>query len=33
MIEAKQKDAAVFRLIRELKYKTDYRIENNTIYL
>ncbi len=33
MIEAKKKDEALFRLIRELKYKTDYKIINNTIYL
>ena len=33
MIEAKQKDEALFRLIRELKYKTDYKIEKNTIFL
>lgn len=33
MIEAKKKDDALFRLIRELKYKTDYKIEKNTIYL
>ena len=33
MIEAKQKDDALFRLIRELKYKTDYKIEKNTIFL
>jgi len=33
MIEAKQKDDAVFRLIRELKYKTDYTIDKNIIYL
>lgn len=33
MIEAKAKDDALFRLIRELKYKTDYKIEKNTIFL
>ena len=33
MIEAKQKDDAIFRLIRQLKYKTDYKIDKNTIYL
>lgn len=33
MIEAKKKDEALFRLIRELKYKTNYKIEKNTIYL
>lgn len=33
MIEAKAKDDALFRLVRELKYKTDYKIENNTIYI
>lgn len=32
MIEAKKKDDALFRLIRELKYKTDYKIVKNTIY-
>ena len=32
MIEAKKKDDALFRLIRELKYKTDYKIEKNTIF-
>ena len=31
MIEAKQKDDALFRLIRQLKYKTDYKIEKKTI--
>lgn len=33
MIEAKKKDDSVFRLIRQLKYKTDYKIEKNTIFL
>lgn len=33
MIEAKAKDDAIFRLIRQLKYKTDYKIIKNTIYL
>ena len=33
MIEAKQKDDALFRLIRQLKYKTDYKIEKNIIYI
>ena len=33
MIEAKQKDDSVFRLTRQLKYKTDYKIEKNTIFL
>ena len=33
MIEAKKKDEALFKLIRELKYKTDYKIEQNTIFL
>ena len=33
MIEAKQKDDALFRLVRQLKYKTDYKIEKNTIFL
>jgi len=33
MIEAKKKDEALFRLIREVKYKTDYKIEKNTIFL
>jgi len=33
MIEAKKKDDALFRLIRELKYKTEYKIEKNTIFL
>lgn len=33
MIEAKKKDDALFRLIRQLKYKTDYKIEKNTIFL
>lgn len=33
MIEAKKKDEALFKLIRELKYKCDYKIEKNTIFL
>ena len=33
MIEAKKKDDALFRLIRQLKYKTEYKIEKNTIFL
>ena len=33
MIEAKQKDEALFRLIRELKYKTNYKIDGTTIIL
>ncbi len=33
MIEAKKKDDALFRLVRELKYKTNYKIEKNTIFL
>lgn len=33
MIEAKKKDEALFKLIRELKYKTDYKIEKNTLFL
>ncbi len=33
MIEAKQKDDALFRLIRELKYKTNYKIDGTTIIL
>ena len=32
MIEAKMKDEAMFRLIRELKYKTDYKFVNNTTF-
>lgn len=33
MIEAKGKDNALFRLVRELKYKTDYKFINNTTFL
>lgn len=33
MIEAKMKDVALFHLIRLLKYKTDLKIEKNTIFL
>lgn len=33
MIEAKKKDEALFKLIRELKYKTDYKIEGTTIII
>ncbi len=32
MIEAKKKDEAVFRLIRELKYKTDYKFVDETTF-
>lgn len=33
MIEAKKKDEALFRLLRELKYKTNYKIDKNIIFL
>ena len=33
MIEAKKKDEALFRLIRQLKYKKIYKIKKNTIFL
>ncbi len=33
MLEAKCKDESLFRLIRELKYLTDYKIEGTTIYI
>lgn len=33
MIEAKKKDCAMFKLIRELKYRTNYKIEGTVIYL
>lgn len=33
MIEAKAKDEAMFRLIRELKYKTDYKFVDDTSFL
>ncbi len=33
MIEAKAKDEALFRLVRELKYKTNYKFINNTTFL
>ena len=33
MIEAKKKDEALFKLIRELKFKTNFVIKNNTIFL
>ncbi len=33
MIEAKQKDVALFQLIRELKYKTDYRFIDETTFI
>ncbi len=33
MIEAKQKDEALFRLIRQLKYKNIYKIKKNAIFL
>lgn len=32
MIEAKKKDEALFRLIRELKYKTDYKFIDDTTF-
>ena len=32
MIEAKAKDDALFRLVRELKYKTDYRFVDDTTF-
>lgn len=32
MIEAKQKEEALFRLIREIRYKTDYKFENYTSF-
>lgn len=33
MLEAKAKDEALFRLIRELKYKTDYKFINETTFI
>lgn len=33
MIEAKAKDEALFRLIRQIKYKSDYKFVKNTIFL
>lgn len=33
MIEAKQKDEALFRLVRELKYKTNYRFLDETTFI
>lgn len=33
MIEAKQKDEALFRLIRELKYKTNYQFIDDTTFI
>ena len=33
MIEAKKKDEALFKLIRELKYKTKYKIVGTTLFL
>lgn len=33
MIEAKQKDEALFRLVRELKYKTDYQFLDETTFI
>lgn len=33
MLEAKAKDEALFRLIRQIKYKTDYKFVKNTIFL
>ncbi len=32
MLEAKAKDEAMFRLIRQIKYKTDYKFIKNTIF-
>lgn len=32
MIEAKAKDDALFRLVREIKYKTDYKFINDTTF-
>ena len=32
MIEAKMKEEALFRLVRELKYKTDYKFINSTTF-
>ena len=33
MIEAKAKDEALFKLIRELKYKTDYQFIDDTTFI
>lgn len=33
MIEAKMKDEALFRLVRELKYKTDYKFIDDTTFI
>ncbi len=33
MLEAKGKDDALFRLVRQLKYKTDYKFVNSTTFL
>ena len=32
MIEAKMKDEALFRLVRELKYKTNYKFIDETTF-
>ncbi len=33
MLEAKAKDEALFRLVRELKYKTNYKFINDTTFI
>jgi len=33
MLEAKKKDEALFRLVRELKYKTDYEFIDETTFI
>ena len=33
MIEAKAKDDALFRLVRELKYKTNYKFIDETTFI
>lgn len=33
MIEAKMKDEALFRLVRQIKYETDYKFVNNSTFL
>lgn len=33
MLEVKEKDEALFRLIRQIKYKKDYKFKNNTTFL
>ena len=33
MIEAKYKDDSLFRLVRYIKYKTDYRFIDDTTYI